>query len=128
MNLRDIIKKIPKTSSHPELSTNIDGIDNNYESLTEDEFQSLMAGSSSPATITVEVVYVTSEKQFILEVQVPRGANIEDGIILSGLLEQCDDIDLSENKVGLYGMIKPLSETLAEGDRVEIYRPITAKE
>jgi putative ubiquitin-RnfH superfamily antitoxin RatB of RatAB toxin-antitoxin module len=59
---------------------------------------------------------------------VPRGANIEDGIVLSGLLEQCDDVDLGRNKVGLYGVIKPLSEILTEGDRIEIYRPVTAKE
>ena len=128
MNLREIIKKIPIPFHQSEVSTNMDNIGNNYENLTEDEFQSLMAESSDPTTITVEVVYVTSEHQVVLEVQVPRGANIEDGIVLSGLLEQCKDVDLGVNKVGLYGMIKPLSETLTDGDRIEIYRPVTAKE
>ena len=125
MNLRDIFKKIKMNFNHSGVYTNLD---KNYESLTEDEFQLLMADSSSPTTITVEIVYATSEKQIILEVQVPRGANIEDSVVLSGLLEQCDEIDFSVNKAGLYGLVKPLSETLNDGDRVEIYRPVTAKE
>ena len=120
VNQRDISKKIPVTFGHTDQSTN-------YESLTEDQFQSLMADSTSAATITVEVVYVTNDKQIILEAQVPRGANIEDAVVLSGLLEQCSEVDLAKNKFGLYGMIKPLSETLTDGDRVEIYRPVTAK-
>lgn len=128
MNLREMIKKIPIPFGQTDISSNMDAVDEDYENLTEDEFQSLMADSSATRTITVEVVYITSEKQLILEVQVPRGANIEDGIVLSGLLEQCDEVDLGVNKVGLYGVIKPLTETLEDGDRIEIYRPVTAKE
>lgn len=105
----------------------VDHPENKYESLSEVEFQSLLAESSDPMTITVEVVYVTSMQTVILEVQVPRGSDIKDGIELSGILEQCDDIDLGMNKVGLYGAIKPLAEKLTDGDRIEIYRPVTAK-
>ena len=125
MNLREILKNIHLPIN---LSNFAENSSESYEKLSEDEFQSLMAESSDPTTITVEVAYVTNENQIVLEVQVPRGANIEDGIVLSGLLEQCDEVDLAVNKVGLYGMIKPLSEVLSDGDRIEIYRPITAKE
>jgi len=98
-----------------------------YENLSEEEFQSLMAHSPASNSLTVEVVYVTNTQQNILEVQLPHGANIEDGIILSGLLEQCEDIDLKENKVGIYGVIKALTEFVSDGDRIEVYRPVTAK-
>ena len=127
-NLLVKLKNIPAVFNFHKVSENIPNLDENYENLTEDEFQSLMAGSVDNRTITVEVVYVTSDKQVVLETQVPRGANIEDGLVLSGLLEQCDDVELSNNKVGLFGMIKPLTEILSDGDRIEVYRPVTAQE
>ena len=128
VNLLEKLKRIPELFNYPKLSKNMPSSDVNYENLTEDEFQLLMADSMDHTTITVEVVYVTSDKQIVLETQVPRGANIEDGVVLSGLLEQCDDVDLAENKVGLFGMIKSLTETLSDGDRIEVYRPVTAQD
>lgn len=98
-----------------------------YENLTEEEFQSLMAHSPDSTSHTVEVVYATNVQQNVLEVQLPHGANIEDAIVLSGLLEQCEDIDLNVNKVGIHGVIKPLTELVSDGDRVEVYRPVIAK-
>jgi len=127
-NLLVRLKKIPEIFNSHKVSKKISNLDENYENLTEDEFQSLMADSVDHTTITVEVVYVTSDKQVVLETQVPRGANIEDGLVLSGLLEQCDDVELSNNKVGLFGVIKPLTEILSDGDRIEVYRPVTAEE
>jgi len=127
-NLLEKIKNIPALFNYPMFSKNTLNLEDSYKNLTEDEFQLLMADSMDHTTITVEVVYVTSDKQIVLETQVPRGANIEDGVVLSGLLEQCDDVDLAKNKVGLFGMIKSLTETLSDGDRIEVYRPITAQE
>ena len=127
-NLLVRLKKIPEIFNSHKVSKKISNLDENYENLTEDEFQSLMADPVDHTTITVEVVYVTSDKQVVLETQVPRGANIEDGLVLSGLLEQCDDVELSNNKVGLFGVIKPLTEILSDGDRIEVYRPVTAEE
>ena len=98
-----------------------------YENLTEEEFTLMMAELGDPMMITVEVVYASKSKQYINEVQLARGASIEDGIVLSGILDKCEDIDLSVNKVGIHGLIKPLSEILSDGDRIEIYRPVTAK-
>lgn len=128
VNLLEALKKVSVIFNYSKVSEKNPNSDGNYENLTEDEFQSLMADSMDDTTITVEVVYVTSDKQIVLETQVPRGANIEDGVVLSGLLEQCDDVDLSENKVGLFGAIKPLTEILSDGDRIEIYRPVTTQE
>lgn len=128
MKLREIINKIPISIGPVKMKSASDNMETSYEDMSEEEFQLLMATTTDSATITVEVVYVTETEQIILEAQVPRGATIEDGIVLSGLLDQCEDVDLSVNKVGLYGFIKPLSEVLSDGDRIEIYRPVTAKE
>ena len=41
-------------------------------------------------------------------------------------LTQFPEIDLDTNKVGIFGQIAKLDKVVFEGDRVEIYRPITA--
>jgi hypothetical protein len=45
---------------------------------------------------------------------------------VTGLLEQFPEIDLERQKVGIFGKITRLDTKLEEGNRVEIYRPITA--
>ena len=74
-------------------------------------------------TITVEVAHARPERQLILVVEVPSGATLEQAIRASGILEQFPDIELAGSKVGVFGK---LSDTLHEGDRVEIYRPLIA--
>jgi len=110
-----------------EIKTKLDQTGAEYENLSEDEFQLLMADLCNQTKLAIEVVYVYNDEQYIKEIQLSSGATIEDGIIMSGLLEKCAEIDLSINKVGIHGLIKPLSEKLNDGDRIEIYRPITAK-
>ena len=51
-------------------------------------------------------------------------ATVEDLILKSGLLELFP-IDLKKQKVGIYGKFTKLNAKLTEGDRVEIYQPIT---
>ncbi len=109
-----------------EIKIKLDENGEDYENLSEEQFQLLMADLGDPMKLTVEVVYITNEQQIIHEVQLARGATIEDGIIFSGILDKCNDIDLNQNKVGIHGVIKALSETLSEGDRIEIYREVTA--
>ena len=109
-----------------EIKIKLDERGEDYENLSEQDFQLLMTSLSDPMQVTVEVVYATKDEQIITEVQLSRGATIEDGIFLSGILDKCKDINLDDNKVGLHGVIKPLTESLSDGDRIEIYRPITA--
>jgi hypothetical protein len=74
----------------------------------------------------VEVAYAKPEVQVLLEEEVPEGATIEEAIRRSGILERFPEIDLSTQKVGIFGKIAPLDKTLQERDRVEIYRPLIA--
>ena len=77
-------------------------------------------------TIPVEVVYALPDRQVILALQVLADANIVDVIEQSGLLEQFPEIDLGKNKVGVFGKLGKLTDTLHAGDRVGIYRPLIA--
>lgn len=74
----------------------------------------------------VEVVYALPERQFIRALKLEEGSTVEQAINASGLLTLRPEIDLTSNKVGIFSRPAKLDESLQEGDRVEIYRPITA--
>ncbi|AYM91571.1 RnfH family protein [Serratia sp. T13T92] len=76
--------------------------------------------------IRVEVVYALPERQYVRQVKLAAGSNVEQAILASGLLELRNDIDLASNKVGIYSRPAKLSDVLNDGDRVEIYRPLIA--
>mgnify|MGYP005984933303 CR=1 FL=1 len=78
------------------------------------------------AEIRVEVVYALPEKQYLRTVKLREGATVEEAIRSSGLLELRSDISLSQNKVGIYSRPVKLHDTVQDGDRVEIYRPLIA--
>ena len=74
----------------------------------------------------ISLTYAEPSKQRWLELDVPEETSAEEAIRLSGLLQQFPEIDLAENKIGIFGKVVKLQQALKEGDRVEIYRPITA--
>lgn len=95
-----------------------------YAELSEDEFQMLLAELGDEKRINIEVVYAEQERQIIQELEVPEGATVEDGIVLSGILDALPHIDLASTKAGVFGKVKALSESLQDGDRIELYRPV----
>ena len=76
--------------------------------------------------ISVEVAYALPEQQTIVALTVAADATLQEVIQASGLLDQYPDIDLQKNKVGVFGKLGKLTDTLHAGDRVEIYRPLIA--
>ena len=76
--------------------------------------------------IRVEVVYALPERQYLRTVKLEEGSTVEQAIIASGLLELRKDIDLKSNKVGVYSRPVKLADTITDGDRIEIYRPLIA--
>lgn len=74
-----------------------------------------------------EIIYAPSpEIQTILVVKSELELTVLEAIIQSGILEQYPEIDLKENKVGIFSKLTKLEQILFEGDRVEIYRPLKA--
>ncbi|MFB0713565.1 RnfH family protein [Buttiauxella noackiae] len=76
--------------------------------------------------IKVEVVYALPEKQYLLKVRLAQDSTVEQAIAASGILELRTDIDLAKNKVGVFSRPVKLTDTVNDGDRVEIYRPLIA--
>jgi len=76
--------------------------------------------------MNIGVTYVTPVHKVWLKMEMPDNCTVQQAIERSGILEQFPEIDLENQKVGIFGRISKLDKRLEEGDRVEIYRPITA--
>jgi putative ubiquitin-RnfH superfamily antitoxin RatB of RatAB toxin-antitoxin module len=76
-----------------------------------------------PETIFVEVVYATPDRQVLLPVEIAAASTVEDAIRLSGIRKRFDDA-LDECETGVWGRVVERTHVLADGDRVEIYRPL----
>ncbi|OLQ85715.1 RnfH family protein [Vibrio ponticus] len=76
--------------------------------------------------IHVEVVYALPHEQRVFTLVVNKAMTVEEIIAQSGVLELYPEIDLKENKVGVYSRNVRLDATVRDGDRIEIYRPLLA--
>jgi putative ubiquitin-RnfH superfamily antitoxin RatB of RatAB toxin-antitoxin module len=74
----------------------------------------------------VQVCYAAKKTVFVVEVALALGANIRDAIIASQIAITCNEIDIHQCKVGVFGKMKSMDAPLKHGDRVEIYRPLIA--
>jgi len=80
-----------------------------------------MAGNT---TVHVEVAYATPQRQTVISLELASGSTAKQAIHLSGLLQQHPEIDLSTQKIGIFGQSCGLDRVLNSGDRIEIYRPL----
>jgi len=82
----------------------------------------------STESINVEVAYALPEKQLIRVVNVDAGTTIGAAIVLSGIMTDFPQLEdeLEDAQVGIFGKIASMTTVLADGDRVEIYRPLIA--
>ncbi len=76
--------------------------------------------------VFIEVTYALPEEQVLISLDVEQGTTVEQAVKLSGVLEKFPDIDLTKNKVGIFGKATKVDEVLRDKDRVEIYRPLIA--
>lgn len=76
--------------------------------------------------ITVEVVYALPHEQLIIPIKILEGATAEQAIKASGMLSRFPEIDLSVNRIGIFGKLISLETALSHLDRVEIYRKLIA--
>lgn len=72
----------------------------------------------------VEVAFATADKQTILSLEVMPHTTVATVIALSGILSCFPEINLTDNKVGIFGKVVELSTPVTPGDRIEIYKPL----
>ena len=76
--------------------------------------------------INIEIAYCLAGSLLLKSFKVDEGTMIQTAILQSGILQQFTEIDLRENKVGIYSRPAKLTDQLKDGDRIEIYRPLLA--
>jgi putative ubiquitin-RnfH superfamily antitoxin RatB of RatAB toxin-antitoxin module len=76
--------------------------------------------------ITIEVVYALTHEQILLKQQLSAGVTVAEAIQACGILEKHPEIDLTKNKLGIFGKLTKADAVLRDKDRVEIYRPLIA--
>ncbi len=76
--------------------------------------------------MNVGIAYSMPGQQVWMRMEVPDDSTVRDVIEHSGILKRFPEIDLENQKVGVFGKFTKLDAPIRDGDRVEIYRPITA--
>ncbi len=74
----------------------------------------------------IGVAYSEPGQQIWLNIEVPDESSVREAIERSGILKQFPHIDLSAQKVGVFGRLVKLEAAVKPGDRIEIYRGIIA--
>ncbi|GAB4357526.1 MAG: RnfH family protein [Methylohalobius crimeensis] len=74
----------------------------------------------------ISIAYGNPDHPYWKSLEVSEGSTIAEVIESSGVLERFPDIDLAAQKVGVFGKLAKLDAKVTSGDRIEIYRAITA--
>lgn len=72
----------------------------------------------------IEVAYALPHVQILQKLDVPPDCTVEQAIQRSGILRQFPEIDLTKNKLGIFGKFTQPHAVLQPHDRIEIYRPL----
>lgn len=75
-------------------------------------------------TLRVEVAVAWPELQVIVPLELPVGSTLADAIDRSGLHQRFPSLEIDSDRVGVFAEKRALGDVLADGDRVEIYRPL----
>jgi len=77
-------------------------------------------------TIRVEVAYALPGRQWLLPLEVPVGCTVAQAIERSGLAREVPDLVIKDKQVGIFYRPCTLDTVISAGDRVEIYRSLSA--
>ena len=77
--------------------------------------------------LAVAVVYATPDAEDLTELVLPSGATVQDAVDRSGVLSRHPPLAAGLLELGIWGRVVPAGQQLSDGDRVEIYRPLTVE-
>lgn len=76
--------------------------------------------------IRVEVAYALPDRQWLLTVNVPASATLEEALERSRLVAKVPEGLPADARYGIWGKAATAGATLRDGDRIEVYRPLVA--
>ncbi len=86
---------------------------------------------TSARSLRCSVVYAVPGGEWSVELEMPGGATLAQAVDCarrahsSGITQQPLNIDWSGATIGVWGEVRPRETPLRDGDRIEIYRPLS---
>lgn len=74
----------------------------------------------------VSVVLALADRQEVVELSLGEGATVADALARSGFAARFPELDLDAAQVGVWSRPCGRQARLRDGDRVEVYRPLSA--
>jgi len=84
-----------------------------------------MTSAEDDAGLRVSVVYLRPGLTFEKALRLPAGATVGAAIEASGILDVVTELAEAKLEVGVFSQLRKPADPLYDGDRVEIYRPLT---
>ena len=84
------------------------------------------ARNVNAAPLQIEVAYAEPERAIIKTYRLDPGASVADALSLAALDPDFTGVDLHNAPIGIFGRPARPDQALQPGDRIEIYRPLTA--
>ena len=76
--------------------------------------------------IAIEVAAATPDRQVVLSLMVPEGTTLAQAVALADLPGRLPGLEVDENRLGVFGKLRRPDDVVQAGDRVEVYRPLSA--
>lgn len=72
----------------------------------------------------VEVVFALPDRQVLLAVEIAARATVAEVLAASGIARQFPEHDLDALQAGIWGRLVERSQSVRDGDRIELFRPL----
>ena len=76
------------------------------------------------ASVRVEIVLARADEQHVVPVEMEEGTTALAAVKASGILARCPEVDPASLRLGRFGREIARDARLADGDRIEILRPL----
>jgi putative ubiquitin-RnfH superfamily antitoxin RatB of RatAB toxin-antitoxin module len=78
------------------------------------------------APLRIEIVYAEPQRAIEKSFRLAAGSRVADALRLAALDADFAGVDLWNSALGIFGRAIRADHALQDGDRIEIYRPLTA--
>ena len=80
----------------------------------------------SDAPLRIEIAYAEPQRAVVKSLRLPAGACVADALRLAELDADFSAVDFANSAIGIFGKLSRRDQLLRQGDRIEIYRPLSA--
>lgn len=78
------------------------------------------------AALQIEVAYAEPQRAIVKTFRIAPDSRVADALRLAALHPDFSGVNLENSAFGIFGRVVGTDYPLKEGDRIEIYRPLTA--